>query len=513
MEEQISTPRKEHFADEAVNQNDVYVAGLAEARTTSGKPVRRDISPLSMVALGFNICNSWTAIATAFAIAISAAGTFNLIYGILIVTVAYAGVALTLAELASVYPTAGGQYHFTSILAPERSSRALSYICGITATYSWVFMSAAITLFAAEVLIAFPQFYIESYVSKAWHTFLVYQALNFVVLLYNLLALKRATWTHEIGFFLTLLTFITVSITCLARSTKASSSFVWDNFENNTGWDGGVAFLTGLVTPASMFLGLDGALHLADECLQPERTVPKALITTTVIGFVTGFVFAIAMCYGITDFDVLINDSLPIYPLWRQAIKNDTAATIFLVATLGVLLFAINAIQQTASRMTWALANDKGIVFSKYLSRIHPTLEVPVWALLANAFVVLVVGCIYLGSVIAFNAIIGTSIILQVFSFAMPAALLLFRRRSSAVLPPQRAFKLPTWLGYTVNILTVVTAIVEIIFYDFPPALPVTGSSMNYAVAVLGGTAILAGVNWLIYAGKHYAGPRIVFDS
>lgn len=33
--------------------------------------------------------------------------------------------AATLAELASVYPTAGGQYHWTSILAPAKWSRGL----------------------------------------------------------------------------------------------------------------------------------------------------------------------------------------------------------------------------------------------------------------------------------------------------------------------------------------------------------------------------------------------------
>ncbi|KIW64822.1 hypothetical protein PV04_09729 [Phialophora macrospora] len=481
-----------------------------EARTTTGQPVRRNISRLNMVALGFNICNSWTAIATAFAIAISAAGTFNIIYGILVVTVGYAAVALTLAELASVYPTSGGQYHFTSIVSPARYSRGLSYVCAVAATYSWVFLCAAVTLFAAIVLIALPEYYVEGYEPKAWHTFLVYQTLNILILVYNLFVLKRAPWTHEIGFFLTLLTFITVSITCLARSTKASSSFVWANFQNNTGWSPGVTFLTGLVTPASMYLGLDGALHLADECVQPEKVVPRALMTTTVIGFITGFVFSIAMCYGITDLDALVNTSLPIYELWRQATKSGGAATVFLVATFLVLLFAINAMQQTASRMTWAMANDGGMFGANYISKIHPSLEVPVWALFANAFVVLVAGCIFLGSAIAFNAIIGTSIILQVFSFAIPAALLILRRRSPEVLPSKRPFKLPSWLGYSANALTVVTAIVEVIFYDFPPAIPVDGSTMNYAVAVLAGTALLAGLNWLFYARKHYRGPRVI---
>jgi choline transport protein len=310
-------------------QDGALEAGITNwtPRDQNGAPihVRRNIGRLAMVCLSFNICNSWTAIASTLAIAISAGGTFTVIYGIIIVSVVYAAMAISLAELASIYPTAGGQYHFTSIIAPKRLSRILSYCCGAAAAYSWVFLSAAVTILAAQVLLAFPEYYVEGYEPQAWQYFLVFQAVNVVIMMYNIFLLKRASWTHEIGcryttllacvsllillitVALTLLTFIVVCITCLARSTKQSSTFVWNNFQNNTGWPAGVTFLTGLVTPAAMYLGLDGALHLADECIHPETAVPRALLSTTAIGFCTGLVFSIAMCYSITDLDSLFN--------------------------------------------------------------------------------------------------------------------------------------------------------------------------------------------------------------
>jgi choline transport protein len=73
------------------------------------QPVRRHFSVLNIVALSFNISNSWVAIASSLAIAISAGGTATLIYGIPLATLAYAATAASLAELASCYPTAGGQ--------------------------------------------------------------------------------------------------------------------------------------------------------------------------------------------------------------------------------------------------------------------------------------------------------------------------------------------------------------------------------------------------------------------
>lgn len=49
----------------------------------------------------------------------------TLLYGIVLMFVLGGSAALTMAEVASVYPTAGGQYHWTSILAPESINRGL----------------------------------------------------------------------------------------------------------------------------------------------------------------------------------------------------------------------------------------------------------------------------------------------------------------------------------------------------------------------------------------------------
>ncbi|KAH8743154.1 amino acid/polyamine transporter I [Diaporthe sp. PMI_573] len=461
-----------------------------------------------MVVLAFNVCNSWTAVATTLAIAISAGGTFTVLYGMMIVSVVYVAVALPLAELASVYPTAGGQYHFASILAPKRFSRGISYACGVAATCSWVFLAAGVTTLASQLILALPAYYVQGYDPKIWHYFLIFQAINIFVLAYNIFVLKKAPWTHEIGFILTLLTFATVSITCLACSTKQPSSFVWANFSNNTGWPAGITFLTGLATPAIMFAGLDGAMHMADECIHPAKVIPKALLSTVGMGIVTGLGFGIAMCYGITDLDALVNTTMPIYDLWRQSTKSPTAATVFLVALLCIVFFAINAMVQTASRLTSVFALDGGLLGGHYLSHVDPKLGVPVRALVANAVVIFVLGCIYLGSITAFNAIMGSAIILQMISFAITAFLLIVQKRPSTLLPPNRSFKMPDWLGWVTNFVVVAFAIVELVFFNFPPAIPVSGSSMNYASIVLVVTAIVAILNWMVHATIHYEGPR-----
>lgn len=95
---------------------------------------------------------------------------------------------------------------------------------------------------------------------------------------------------------------------CLARSSpKQSSEFVWATFSNETGWSSrAIVFLTGLINPNYIFAGIDGAVHVAEEALNASRTVPYALFSTLIIGFVTSFTFVVAMAYSITSWDRVI---------------------------------------------------------------------------------------------------------------------------------------------------------------------------------------------------------------
>lgn len=148
-----------------------------------------------------------------------------------------------------------------------------------------------------------------------------------------------------------------------------------------------------------------------------------------------------------------------------------------IIIVVGVI--ALIAIQQTASRLTWSFARDNALIGSRYLGAIHPELSVPIWCLVANNAIVFIIGCIFLGSSTAFNAFIGTGLILQQVTYAIPAALLIYRGRSAHFLPSRRPFKLPGVFGWFANIFTVIFAVVVVVFYNFPVFLPVTASNMS----------------------------------
>lgn len=73
-------------------------------------------------------------------------------------------------------------------------------------------------------------------------------------------------------------------------------------------------------------------------------------------------------------------------------------STVLMAAMFTVTLVALNAVHQTASRMTWSFARDNALLGSKWLSRVHPTLNVPVYALVFNGVVVMLLGVVYVCS-------------------------------------------------------------------------------------------------------------------
>jgi len=64
--------------------------------------------------------------------------------------------------------------------------------------------------------------------------------------------------------------------------------------------------MTGLLNPNFIYSGLDGAIHLAEECKNASKAVPQALLSTVGIGFITSFGFAVAMTYSYIDSDAVL---------------------------------------------------------------------------------------------------------------------------------------------------------------------------------------------------------------
>ncbi len=108
--------------------------------------LKRNYSVLSVLGVGFSLTNSWFAISAALITGINSGGPVLIIYGIILIALVSICVGISLSELASAFPNAGGQYFWANELAPRRYANFASYLTGWFAWAGSLFTSASIAL-------------------------------------------------------------------------------------------------------------------------------------------------------------------------------------------------------------------------------------------------------------------------------------------------------------------------------------------------------------------------------
>lgn len=194
ISESSSGPKPDYSECEValdLQNGDVTVLGLIS-------PVKRQYKLLDIMAVGYNICSSWLGFSVSIALALQAGGSVTLLYGTIFICFIYFCVGLTLAELASVYPTAGGQYHFASILAPKQWSREISYTCGLLSIFAWIIMVSSVTFLTGQMMLSIIANFDDSYTSQSYYLFFVVILWTGLTALYNLFLIKSTTWIYDI---------------------------------------------------------------------------------------------------------------------------------------------------------------------------------------------------------------------------------------------------------------------------------------------------------------------------
>ncbi|PYH90917.1 amino acid transporter [Aspergillus ellipticus CBS 707.79] len=431
--------------------------------------------------------------------------TVLIIYGLLWITFISCCVASSLSELASSMPNAGGQYFWANELAPKKYARFSSYMTGWFGYAGAIFASASVSLSLGSAGVGMWQLGHPSFVPKAWHTVVAYQLINFFCYLFNcwgkfLPAIAKAT------LYISLLSFLVILVTVPAcANPHASGTFVFTHFVNSTGWKSdGIAFIVGLINPNWIFACLDSATHLAEEVPEPEKNIPIAIMATVGIGFVTSWFYCVAMFFSIKDLDALLDSAtgVPILELYYQALNNRAGAivleTLLLVTGMGCLI----ACHTWQSRLAWAFARDRGMPGHKWLSQVNKQLDVPIAAHNASAFIVAVLGLLYLGSSTAFNSMVTACISLLYISYSVPVICLLYRGRDNIKHGP---FWLGKW-GLAANIVTLAWTLFCLVMYSLPSTMPVNTGNMNYVSAVYGVVVFIVLCDWFARGRRSFRG-------
>lgn len=130
--------------DRLEKSGDLDEANLAEMGYK--QDMRRNYSVLSVLGVGFSLTNSWFGISAALITGINSGGPVLIVYGIILIALISTCVGISLSELASAYPNAGGQYFWAKVLAPKRFANFASYLTGWFAWAGSIFTSASVAL-------------------------------------------------------------------------------------------------------------------------------------------------------------------------------------------------------------------------------------------------------------------------------------------------------------------------------------------------------------------------------
>lgn len=484
-----------------------------DARTVAILSKRHQISKnfgfTSLLSFSTTVLVSWEAFAVTFQGGLVNGGSSTLVYGLILSFFGSLATAASLAEMASISPTSGGQYHWVALLAPSRYAILCSWFAGWITAFMRVAVCASVCFLVGIMIQGLAILNYDSYVPQQWHGTLIYWAVIALIVVINIYGIRIFPYIETMALILHVIFFFAILIPLVQLAPRSSAEFVFASFENNGGWtNNAVSWCIGLLTSTYAFSGVDGASHMAEEVDNAAVVVPTTMMWSMVVSGALCFGISIAILFCIGDVEKALSTptGFPIIEIFFNATQSYAATNAMVSALIISMVFSSLGLMASASRLIWAFARDDGLPFPKYFSHVDSRFGIPVRAILWSALVIALLGLINLGSTTAFNAMVSLALLGQYTTYLLPTIFILGRRISNKKSIPFGPWELGRW-GIPINVITIAFSLITIAFNVLPPFFPVTATNMNYAGVVFGAALIICAILWFLQGQNHYAGP------
>ncbi|KAL8814181.1 MAG: hypothetical protein Q9223_006578 [Gallowayella weberi] len=415
----------------------------------------------------------------------------------------------SIGEMASMAPTAGGQYHWVSEFAPKSIEKPLSYIVGWLALLGWVTgcpSAAQLTSTLVQGLILLKNE--NANVAALWQTSLFIMIFLIVAVAFNIFLAGKLPLAEGIFLIVHIFGYFAFLIVLWTMSDHAPASQVFGTFTDGGGWGNtGLSCLVGITTPLWCFLGPDAGAHMSEELKDAGRVLPSAMVWATFFNGLLGLTMIITMCFCIGDIDGVLNSStgIPIIQLLYNSTGSYRATVVMTTVLIVLSMVGTITVIAATSRQMWAFARDKGLPFSSYIEHVRPGWDIPLNAIVVTLLVSLVITCLNFGSDVALNAIISLSNAALIFSYmASIGCIRLKRFRGEALLP--RRWSLGKF-GAPINDAALCFLAVGFVMSFFPISPKPAPVDMNWAVVIFIFVVVVAAVNYVVSARWHYIAP------
>ncbi|KAM0794843.1 amino acid/polyamine transporter I [Usnea florida] len=469
--------------------------------------LRREFHFVSITGYAMILGCSWEFALINVVLTLSNGGKAGTIYMLLVAICGLFFVCLSMAEMASIAPTAGGQYHWTSEFAPRKYQKILSFSVGVFCVLGWQTSLAATCFASAQQITALISLSNQSYEPSQWQTALLSWAILLLAIFANTVLFRKlpliqgiVTSIHILGFF----AFVIVLWTMAPQGTASS---VFTEFESN-GWPAtALACLVGLNGPIPYLSGADSSVHLAEELKNSAWRLPRSMLVTAITNYITSFIIVVTLMFCLGDIESVVESPTgqPYIAVVLNATHSVPAAKVLVVVVLILVVScSVNGVT-TTSRQLWSFARDGGLPFSSWLSQVRPGLDVPVNAMAVSMGFTICLTSIAIGSEVAYGIFVSLNASGLLTSYIVCIACVLQKRLRGDRLPISR-FSLGK-AGNAINIIALCFLIVFWIFQFFPAAPSPAPSEMNWS-CVIWTSVLVFFMTYYAFWGRHnYVGP------
>ena len=489
--------------------------------------LKRGMGTFSNFAISFSIISILAGGFTSFWIGAIYGGPLVITLGWVIVGLMALFVGMSMGEICSAYPTAGGLYFWSAKLA--RKNNALwAWFAGWFNFIGQIGVIASVDYALANYIVAFVNLYGDGepvIEPKSGPLFMVFLAVLLVHGLLNTFSVRLVKLLGDISVWWHVIGVAVIFIVLFAGPDQKQGFDYLFEYQNNSAWSGGFStlyvFFIGFLLAQYTITGFDASAHVSEETVGARVNAPKAIVRSIYISAIAalvlnwGFLLAVQSVDGKDRLGEIANTNFitaPVAIFVESGISMALVKLLVLISVVGQFFCGLASVTAN-SRMIYAFSRDGGLPGSKLWHRINPKTRTPTNAVWLGVVVSAVVGALSLiqkdGYSVAFFALTGICVVGLYISYVIPIFLRL--RNPDFVQGPWNLKGYSKIIGW-ISVVWVVFISILFVSPLFPQWRWWSSDEVN-AANFTGPMILLSfvgvGLWWVASAKKWFTGPKV----
>jgi amino acid transporter len=476
-------------------------------------------------AISFTIISILAGCLTSYSVGMEHGGPSSIIWGWLLVGLMSTIISLSMAEIASAYPTAGGLYYWASRLGSPGWGWAKGWFNLIGQVAVTAAIGYGLATFGAVLLDYWFGYFQQMNdifgASGNASYYLLYAFFMLCACLINFFNIRITAGLNTISAYWHMIGVAFIVIVLIIVPDKHQSlSYVFTETVNNSGYGGGTTSLSsptfwfvwglGLLLAQYTITGFDASAHTAEETQRASRMAATGMWTSVVASVIFGWILLLAVTFAIPSTQFALDNIGTVVPsIWAESMSQSWAEALLFICVVAQF-FCLTASVTSASRMMFAFSRDRAVPGHTLWRRVARN-RIPRWSvagigIFASALMIPAVWN-YLVGYFAGTAI---AVIGLYIAFVLPVYL---RYRQGDAWQEPRAWSLGRHYKWIDLVSLIWVGIITILFIfplyraGLPWAEDFTWELTNYTILWFVAIGLIFGGWWLISARHWFKGP------